>query len=157
MKERQRRLQAVCRLVETNPAGSQDIILEMLKGEGFSLTQATLSRDLKSLGVCKRSNFEGGYKYYFPDEKERNEVRQKHIDDFLQGYISIEWSGNIVVIKTYSGHSNAVALAVDDLALDDVLGTIAGQDNTVFVCLRVGFNGENFMAVMKKHIPDIEA
>jgi transcriptional regulator of arginine metabolism len=157
MKLRQKRLQAVRRLIETNPAGSQDAILEMLKGEGFSLTQATLSRDLKSLGVCKRPNFEDGYKYYFPDEAERDEARWDHIQDFLRGYISIEWSGNMVVIKTYSGHSNSVALAVDDLALEDVLGTVAGHDNTVFVCLREGISGEDFMAVMKKNIPNLEA
>ena len=157
MKSRQKRLQAVRRLIETNPAGSQDAILEMLKGEGYSLTQATLSRDLKSLGVCKRPNFEDGYKYYLPDETEQNEARRDHIQDFLRGYISIEWSGSMVVIKTYSGHSSSVALAVDNLALDDVLGTIAGHDNTVFVCLREGIAGEDFMAVMKKNIPNLEA
>jgi transcriptional regulator of arginine metabolism len=63
----------------------------------------------------------------------------------------------MVVIKTYSGHSDAVALAVDNLGLEEVLGTIAGRDNTVFVCLREGAGGEDFMARMKESIPELEA
>jgi transcriptional regulator of arginine metabolism len=62
----------------------------------------------------------------------------------------------MVVIRTYSGHSDSVALAVDNLALDDVLGTIAGRDNTVFVCLREGVTGEDFMAQMREKIPELE-
>jgi transcriptional regulator of arginine metabolism len=62
----------------------------------------------------------------------------------------------MVVIKTYSGHSDSVALAVDNLGLDDVLGTIAGRDNTVFVCLREGISGEDFLNRMKESIPELE-
>jgi transcriptional regulator of arginine metabolism len=61
-----------------------------------------------------------------------------------------------VVIKTYSGHSDSVALALDNMGLDDVLGTIAGRDNTVFVALREGISGEDFMNHMKENIPDLE-
>jgi transcriptional regulator of arginine metabolism len=146
----------VRKLLETNAPSSQEALIEMLKTEGFSVTQATLSRDLKVLKVGKRSNAANGYEYYFPDDAEKAEMRQRHIADFLRGYISIDWSGGMVVIKTYSGHSNSVALAVDDLALDIVLGTIAGADNTVFVCLKEGVSGEDFMAAMKLNIPNLE-
>jgi transcriptional regulator of arginine metabolism len=156
MKARQVRLRAVSRLIETHPVGSQDALLELLKSEGFSLTQATLSRDLKSLQVGKRPDPKEGSVYYLPGETERSDAKRDHILDFVHGYISIEWSGNIVVIKTYSGHAGAVAIAVDDLALEDVLGTVAGE-NVVFVCLREGVSGEDFMAVMKHNIPTLEA
>ena len=86
----------------------------------------------------------------------KQETERTFVQDFLRGYISIDWSGNMVVIKTYSGHSDSVALAVDNLALDEVLGTIAGRDNTVFVCLREGVTGEDFMSQMKEKMPELE-
>ena len=70
---------------------------------------------------------------------------------FTQSY-----SGNIVVIKTYSGHADVVASALDTLALDEVIGTIAGGDNCVFACLREGYTGDQFIASLKKRIPDVE-
>ncbi|MEJ5189348.1 MAG: ArgR family transcriptional regulator, partial [Breznakiellaceae bacterium] len=127
-----------------------------LQKEGFQVTQATLSRDLKLLKVGKISDGHNGYVYTLPGEDEWQESERTYINDFLRGYISIDWSGNMVVIRTYSGHSDSVALAVDNLALDEVLGTIAGRDNTVFVCLREGVTGEEFLARMKEKIPELE-
>ena len=120
------------------------------------VTQATLSRDLKFLKVGKIADGHKGYVYSLPGDDERQETGRTYANDFLRGYISIEWSGTMVVIKTYSGHSDAVALAVDTLALDDVLGTLSGRDNTVFVCLREGITGEDFMNRMKESIPELE-
>ncbi|GHV88568.1 arginine repressor [Spirochaetia bacterium] len=156
MKERLARLKAVRKLIKTCRIESQDILLDHLQKEGFQLTQATLSRDLKFLKVGKISDGHNDYIYSLPGDDERQESERTYIHDFLRGYISIDWSGNMVVIKTYSGHSDAVSLAVDNLGLDDVLGTIAGRDDTVFVCLREGITGEDFMARMKESIPELE-
>ena len=68
---------------------------------------------------------------------------------------SIDFSGNIVVIKTFPGHANTVCNAIDNLNMDEVLGTVAG-DNCMFACLREGVTGEEFMETLKKHIPGIE-
>lgn len=157
MKERLTRLKAVRKLIKTYRIESQEILLGYLHKEGFVVTQATLSRDLKLLKVGKISDGQNGYVYSLPGDEERQETERTYIHDFLRGYISIDWSGNLVVIKTYSGHSDSVALAVDNLGLDDVLGTISGRDNTVFVCLREGISGENFMNRMKASIPELEA
>ncbi|MDR3161325.1 MAG: ArgR family transcriptional regulator [Spirochaetaceae bacterium] len=156
MKERLARLKTVRKLIKTYRIESQEILLGLLEKEGFIVTQATLSRDLKLLKVGKISDGRSGYVYSLPGEDERQETERTYIQDFLRGYISVEWSGNIVVIKTYSGHSDSVALAVDNLGLDDVLGTLAGRDNTVFVCLREGVSGEEFMLRMKECIPELE-
>jgi transcriptional regulator of arginine metabolism len=156
MKERQIRLKAVQKLIKTYRIESQETLLGHLQKEGFVVTQATLSRDLKLLKVGKVSDGHNGYVYSLPGEDELRETEQAYIRDFLRGYVSIEWSGNMVVIKTYSGHSDSVALAVDTLGLDDVLGTISGRDNVVFVCLREGISGEDFMCRMKESIPDLE-
>ena len=128
-----------------------------LQNEGFELTQATLSRDLKALKVGKISDGRGGYAYSLPGDEERHETERDYVHDFLAGYISIAWSGNIVVVKTYSGHSDPVCLALDSMGLDEILGTIAGRDNTVMVVLREGLRGEDFMKRMKELIPELDA
>jgi transcriptional regulator of arginine metabolism len=156
MKERLTRLKAVRKLIKTYRIGSQEALLGHLQREGHPVTQATLSRDLKLLKVGKISDGRNGYVYTLPSDEERQETERTYIHDFLRGYISIEWSGNMVVIKTYSGHSDSVALAVDNLGLEDVLGTVAGKDNTVFVCLREGVTGEAFLACMRESIPELE-
>ncbi|MDR3336643.1 MAG: ArgR family transcriptional regulator [Treponema sp.] len=156
MKERLIRLKAVRKLIKTYRIESQETLLGHLQKEGFIVTQATLSRDLKLLKVGKISDGHNGYVYSLPGDDERRETGRTYVHDFLRGYISIDWSGAMAVIKTYSGHSDSVALAVDNLGLDDVLGTIAGRDNTVFVCLREGITGEGFMARMKESIPELE-
>lgn len=156
MKERLARLKAIRKLIRTYRIESQETLLGYLQRESFSVTQATLSRDLKLLKVGKVSDGQNGYVYSLPGEDEAQESDRGCIQDFLRGYISIDWSGSLVVIKTYSGHSDSVALAVDTLALDDVLGTISGRDNTVFVALREGISGDDFLARMKEKIPEIE-
>jgi transcriptional regulator of arginine metabolism len=156
VKERLARLKVVRKLIKTYRIESQEALLGHLQKEGFAVTQATLSRDLRLLKVGKVSNGHNGYAYSLPGEEERQETERAYIHDFLRGYVSIDWSGNMVVIKTYSGHSDSVALAMDNLGLDDVLGTIAGRDNTVFVCLREGMSGEDFFHRMKEIIPELE-
>ena len=156
MRERLARLNAVKKIIKSNRIESQEILLGYLQREGFALTQATLSRDLKTLKVGKVSDGRSGYVYTLSEDDENQETERTYINDFLRGYVSIEWSGSIVVIKTYSGHSDSVAMALDSLNLDNVLGTISGRDNAVFVVLREGVPGEDFMKYMKKRIPELE-
>ena len=156
VKERLARLKAIRKLIKTYRIESQETLLGHLQKEGFIVTQATLSRDLKLLKVGKISDGHNGYVYSLPGDDDRQETERTFAQDFLRGYISIDWSLNMVVIKTYSGHSDSVALAVDNLALDEVLGTIAGRDNTVFVCLREDVSGEDFLSQMKEKIPELE-
>ena len=155
MKERQSRLKAIRKLIKSNKIESQEVLLNHLLQEGFEVTQATLSRDLKRLKVGKVSDGANGYVYTLPGEDEHPENEQIFVQDFLRGYVSIEWNGNIVVIKTFSGFANSVSNAIDSLGLDEVLGTVAG-DNCIFACLRQGVSGEDFMAALKKRIPDLD-
>ena len=157
MKERLARLKAIKKLIKNYRVESQEALLQYLEKDGFIVTQATLSRDLKLLKVGKVSDGHNGYYYTLPGDDERKESEKSYIQDFLRGYISIDWAGNLVVVKTFSGHSDSVALALDNLNLDDVLGTIAGRDNTVFVAIREGTSGEEFLAQMKEKIPELEA
>lgn len=155
VKERNSRLKAIRKLIKSNRIESQDELLKLLTDEGFEVTQATLSRDLKLLKVGKIADGHDGYVYTLPTEEESQESEHIFIQDFLRGYISIETSGNIVVIKTFPGHANPVCNALDNMNFDEILGTVAG-DNCMFACLREGVTGKQFLEKLKKHIPEVE-
>ena len=154
MKERQIRLKAIKQIIKDSMIENQDDLLSLLQKRNYDVTQATLSRDLKLLKVGKVPDGQGGYKYALPDEANaENELI--YVQDFLRGYVSIDFSGNLVVIKTFPGHAATVCNAIDNLNLDEVLGTIAG-DNCMFACLKEGVTKDAFMAKLKQHIPEIE-
>ena len=153
---KQKRQEKILEIISQYDVDTQGRLMDLLKESGYCATQATLSRDLKLLKVGKVSDGHNGYVYTLPGEDERQESEQTVVQDFLRGYISIEYSGNMVVIKTYSGHADAVSLAVDNLAFDEVLGTITGRDNCVFCCLREGVTGEDFLDALKLKIPELD-
>lgn len=155
MKERNTRLKTIKKLIKNNRIESQEELLRHLLKDGFEVTQATLSRDLKLLKVAKVSDGNTGYVYTIPGDDERNEDDALFVQDFMRGYVSIEWNETTVVIKTFSGQANSVANALDTLNIDGILGTVAG-DNCVFASLRTDFSGEDFIKTLKKHIPDLE-
>ncbi|HOV38574.1 MAG TPA: ArgR family transcriptional regulator [Spirochaetales bacterium] len=155
MKERHIRLKAVKRIIRSNKIASQEALLGYLQEEGFTVTQATLSRDLKLLKVGKVSQGESGYYYALPGEEERKESEKGYIQDFQRGYVSIEFSGNIGVVRTLTGHANSVALALDNMNMEEILGTIAGDD-TVMLVLREGVTVEEFLRKFREKVPDLE-
>lgn len=155
MKERNTRLKLIKRLIRNNRIESQEELLGHLLKEGYEVTQATLSRDLKLLKVGKVSDGQSGYVYTLPSEESREENEQIFVQDFLRGYVSIEWNSSTVVIKTFGGQANSVANAIDNMNMEEILGTVAG-DNCIFACLKDGVTGEDFMKSLKEHIPDLD-
>lgn len=155
LKERHSRLKAIRKLIKNHRVESQETLLSYLQKEGYEVTQATLSRDLKMLKVGKVSDGNAGYFYTLPSDEENQESEQIYKRDFLRGYVSIDWSGNIIVIKTFPGHANTVSNALDNLNLEDLLGTVAG-DNCLFACIKEGVPGEDFVKKLKTKIPEIE-
>jgi transcriptional regulator of arginine metabolism len=156
MKERFERLKTVRSLIKAHRIDSQETLLQLLQEAGYSVTQATLSRDLKYLKVGKVSDGHSGYYYTVPSDEERRESERHYIQDFLRGYVSIDWNVGLAVVRTFSGHSDSVALAIDNMGLEEVLGTISGRDNMVFIALREGSSGEDLVVAMKKKIPELE-
>ena len=155
MKERQIRLKTIKRLIKTNRLASQEELLGHLIAEGYSVTQATLSRDLKLLKVGKVSEGQTGYYYTLPGEEDRRESEKSYVQDFQRGYVSIEFSHNLGVVRTLTGHANSVALALDNLAMEEILGTIAGDD-TVLMVIKEGVSGSHIIEKLRKKIPDLE-
>ncbi len=155
MRERQNRLAKIKELMKTNRIDSQEMLLELLTREGYNVTQATLSRDLKMLKVGKISDGWSGYYYALPENELISESEKSYIQDVRRGVLSIEFSRNIGVIKTRQGHADSVALALDILAIPEILGTVAGDD-TIFVILREGMTKEDLTESFKTRIPEID-
>lgn len=153
---RQDRLKLITRILKESRIESQDELLAVLAKQNVLITQATLSRDLKLLKVSKVGAGKSGYFYALPSEDEVRHREEIYAHDFLRGYVSIEWNDALVVIKTFSGHSSSVALALDNLGFSGIMGTIAGQDNNVFAALRPGYTGLQFIQDLKKRIPDFD-
>lgn len=154
MRGRHNRLAVVKDLIKNNKIDNQDALLEMLRQEGFSVTQATLSRDLKMLKVGKISDGWSGYYYALPEKDLISESEKSYIQDVRRGILSIEFSGNFGVVKTRPGHANSVGIALDILALPEILGTLAGDD-TIFLILREGMTKEDLLESFKVRIPEI--
>jgi transcriptional regulator of arginine metabolism len=154
LKDRNLRLKTIKKLIKSNKIKSQDELLKFLQDEGFDVTQATLSRDLKLMKVGKIIDGEGGYVYTIP-ENDFEKDEQIYVRDFLRGYVSVDFSGNIIVIKTFGGHGNSVANALDAMNIEEILGTVAGE-NCIFACLKEGVSGAEFIKILRKKIPDLD-
>ena len=127
-------------LISSKELGNQAEVLQELRREGFMLTQATLSRDLKQLKVAKAASMNGKYVYVLPNETMYNRVHKPLSATAMlsaSGFISINFSGNMGVIKTRPGYASSIAYNLDNSEIEDILGTIAGDD-TIFIVIREG-------------------
>ena len=107
--------------------------------EGFELTQATLSRDLKQLKVAKAASMNGKYVYVLPNNIMYKRSTDQSAGEMLRsnGFISLQFSGNIAVIRTRPGYASSMAYDIDNNEFSEILGTIAGDD-TIMLVLREG-------------------
>jgi transcriptional regulator of arginine metabolism len=118
-------------IINTNEVETQDKLVALLKKSGYKVTQATISRDIKELQLIKTLSPSGKYKYTVGTNNDQP-VTDRFIKIFRDTILTVASSGNIIVIKTLTGCANAACEAIDSLNVQNVIGTIAG-DNTIFV------------------------
>ncbi len=155
MNDRRTRLVQVKKIIRENMISSQEQLSKLLLENNISVTQATLSRDLKMLNVSKISNEKEGYHYHLPSEKEEKEAEKYLIDDIARGFLSLDFSGNLSIMKTLPAHADTVALAMDKLEDLPIIGTIAGDD-AILIVLREGANCETFKEALRLKVPELE-
>ena len=155
MNSRTARLKSIKRIITEYHITSQEQLLAFLLKEDVSVTQATLSRDLKLLKVGKVSDGNNGYYYTLPKSKQKTESAQQYINDIARGFLSVSFSANLCIIKTLAGHADTVAIALDHLDLDEILGTIAGDD-TILIVLKENLSSHQFMKTLKNIVPELE-
>ena len=113
---------------------TQEELAEYLNREGFKVTQATVSRDIRDLKLTKVPTYDGRQKYAVHQTGE-TEMSDKYIRVLKDGYISMDMAQNILVIKTVSGMAMAVCAAIDSMHWQEVVGSIAGDD-TIMCAIR---------------------
>lgn len=158
MKEKTNRLETLRMLISSMELCSQDEVLKALKKEGFTITQATLSRDMKQLKVAKAASMNGKYVYVLPNETMYKRVttpRQASEMLITPGFLSIQFSGNMGVIRTRPGYASSIAYNIDNAHIPQIIGTIAGDD-TIFIVKAEGITNKEIIAALSTIIPNIE-
>ena len=157
MKSKNNRLDAIKMIISSKEVGCQEDLLQELLKEGFRLTQATLSRDLKQLKVAKAASMNGKYVYVLPNETMYKRISTpKSAKEMLQtpGFMSINFSGNIGVIKTRPGYASIIAYNIDNSDNPYILGTIAGDD-TILIVVKQGVSESEVIGALSEVIPNI--
>ena len=158
MKIKNSRMETLKMLISSMELGSQEEVLQALEKEGYKLTQATLSRDLKQLKVAKAASMNGKYVYVLPNETMYKRIsKPRSANEMLQvsGFLSINFSGNMGVIKTRPGYASSIAYNIDDSDIPEIIGTIAGDD-TIFIVIKEGATYNDVIEGLSMVIPNIK-
>ena len=125
-----KRQDRICDLIAKFVIETQDDLIERLNEEGYSVTQATISRDIRELRISKVLGENGKYHYTLP--KQTTDSLKKDLrHTYMDSVTSVACGGNIVVIKTHPGLAQAVAAGIDGMHIPELLGCVAGDD-TIF-------------------------
>lgn len=132
---------------------NQDMLLNSLIVKGFDVTQATLSRDIKELKIIKAPTSRGNYAYQLADAVVNSAENRMPLSSF--GFLGIEFSGQLAVIKTRPGYAMAIAGEIDSKANQTILGTVAGDD-TILLIPKDNISREEVLASLSSFIPNMK-
>lgn len=154
MKNKTQRQLAIKKTISATIIDSQEQLLAQLIEQGYELTQATLSRDLRTLKVAKVPNGKNAYRYIIP-ENTMNSEQDVNINFLVDGFREIKFSGNLAVIKTKPGFANSIAVFIDNSDPFEVLGTIAGDD-TILLIMREGITQGDLVNSLILIMPNLQ-
>ncbi len=124
----------IIELINKYDIETQEELADKLRGEGFKVTQATVSRDIRELKLTKMA-VEGSLQKYVVVQNPDGQMSDKYLRVLRDGYVSVDRAENILVIKTVSGMAMAVAAALDAMQWSEIVGCIAGDD-TIMAAIR---------------------
>ena len=131
---KQNRQEAILDIISKNTVETQEQLIEKLREDGYNVTQATISRDIRELRLTKISCGFGIYKYVVSSQ-EPHTHSVKYLNILKETVNDVEHAGNLVVVKTYAGMAQAAAAALDSMGWTEIIGSIAGDD-TIMIVLR---------------------
>lgn len=136
-------------LVERHIIETQEDLAESLRKDGIDVTQATVSRDIKELLLIKVPSGDGRYRYAFPPEHNLifSQSRMERI--FQDSITGMDYSQNIVVLRTLPGAAQAVASTIDHVKWPEIIGTVAGDD-TIFIVVKPPEAAQHILAKFHK-------
>ena len=147
MEMKQQRQNAIREILSARSVSTQQELMDALEEKGMIATQATVSRDIRELGIVKQQDESGKFRYSLPQRKDVSRISLPLI--VTEAVRSVDCAANIVVVKCRSGMADAACAALDDMALDWVVGTIAGDD-TIFILLRTQKQAAGFAAQLRQ-------
>jgi transcriptional regulator of arginine metabolism len=143
------------RIILDNKIASQEELLDSLRKEGFELTQATLSRDLKEIRVGKLADPARGSIYVLHEQLNKNNQQGNTPSVPLNSVLSVVFSNHLCVIRTFPAFASTIANFIDGSRLPEVAGTIAGDD-TILVIPREGYSRREILKALGSVIPEAE-
>ena len=156
MKNRVQRQLEIRKIILKGNVHSQDELLIELKHNGFDLTQATLSRDLKVLQVAKVPHPLKGYVYSIPDfVQNMNTPEMNKVNYLADGFKDLNFSGNLAVMRTMPGYASSIAAVIDGANAWEILGTIAGDD-TILIIQREGILKSDLIDALIRIMPNLK-
>lgn len=154
MSNKTKRIMMIRKLISSEQISSQEELSNRLQELNIATTQSTLSRDLKLMRVAKIPNKEKGYVYIIPQSiyDEKNDDKASAI--LTDMIASIDFSGNMAVIKTIPGYANAITVLIDNENYFEILGSIAGDD-TILLVMREGISRLGLIEALTSVHPNI--
>ena len=140
-----KRQSKILELIRNNDIETQEELQAYLEKDGFAVTQATVSRDIRDMKLTKISTNSGKQKYVALNDT-AEDLSEKYVRVLKDGYVSMDMAQNILVIKTVSGMAGAVCASIDAMNIHEIVGSIAGDD-TIMCAIRTT---EDTVAIMKK-------
>jgi transcriptional regulator of arginine metabolism len=140
-------------IIASGRIANQNELRDVLESQGFATTQATLSRDLMALRIIKVPDAEKGHIYAL-SENYKNTPPQIEGNSPLQTCRSLDFSGNLAVLKCLPSFAPAVALVLDAFGMEEIVGTVAGDD-TVLIILKEGLSHERFRTALVERLPEL--
>lgn len=144
------RQEKIIRLIESQNIGTQEDLARLLKEAGYHVTQATVSRDIRELGLTKVTGIDGKQKYVAVASHSA-QLEDKFVRVLRAGFLSMDCAQNLVVLKTVTGMGEAVGAALDALAFDHVIGCIGGDD-TIIIVVKTQENVPEVMRLLEEAI-----
>lgn len=120
-------------LITDEEIETQDELVALLKANGFKVTQATVSRDIKELHLVKVPSTHGAYKYSLPADQRFNPL-EKLKRMIMDAFVKIDHASHFIVLKTLPGNAQAMGALIDNLSWDEIMGTICGDDTCLIIC-----------------------
>ena len=143
-----RRQAKILELIQQNNVETQEELSAYLEREGYQVTQATVSRDIRELKLTKIATDNGRQKYAVIADADTG-MLEKYARVLREGYVSMDIAQNILVIKTVSGMASAVCAAIDAMKMNEVVGSIAGDD-TLTCIIRTNDDAVKTMKKLRK-------
>ena len=130
---RSTRQSKILEIIKNNEIETQDELVNALRAENFEITQATISRDIKELGLIKIMSDNKKYKYAYVDSSEQ-QMSTKYFGIFRESIISIKPINNLVIVKTLKGVSSAISSMIDKMGIKQVVGSVYGDETVMAIC-----------------------